>query len=179
MVDDGVKSQSRGNGLCAAPAAYLFEGTTIMTTHSATPATGRTRVQQAALAIGAVFLLVGILGFIPGVTTDYDTMKFAEHHSEAKLLGIFQVSILHNIVHLLFGIAGIAMARTASTARTFLIGGGAIYLVLWVYGLIIDHNSAANFIPVNTADNWLHFGLGIGMIALGVLLTRRTAATTR
>jgi hypothetical protein len=136
-------------------------------------------VQQAALAVGAVFLLVGILGFIPGVTTDYDTMKFAEHHSEAKLLGIFQVSILHNIVHLLFGIAGIAMARTASTARTFLIGGGIIYLALWIYGLIIDHDSAANFIPVNTADNWLHFGLGIGMIALGVLLPRRTAATTR
>ncbi|MEV6961677.1 DUF4383 domain-containing protein [Streptomyces sp. NPDC051207] len=150
-----------------------------MSTHHATPATGRTRVQQAALAVGAVFLLVGILGFIPGVTTDYDTMKFAEHHSEAKLLGLFQVSILHNIVHLLFGIAGIAMARTASTARTFLIGGGAIYLVLWIYGLIIDHDSAANFIPVNTADNWLHFVLGIGMIALGVLLTRRTAATTR
>ncbi|WP_028812499.1 DUF4383 domain-containing protein [Streptomyces flavidovirens] len=150
-----------------------------MSTHHATPETGRTRVQQAALAVGAVFLLVGILGFIPGVTTDYDTMKFAEHHSEAKLLGVFQVSILHNIVHLLFGIAGIAMARTASTAHTFLIGGGAIYLVLWIYGLIIDHDSAANFIPVNMADNWLHFGLGIGMIALGVLLTRRTTPPTR
>jgi hypothetical protein len=136
-------------------------------------------VQQAALAVGAVFLLVGILGFIPGVTTDYDTLKFAEHHSEAKLLGIFQVSVLHNIVHLLFGIAGIAMSRTASAARTYLIGGGVIYLVLWIYGLIIDHDSAANFVPVNTADNWLHFVLGIGMIALGVLLTRRTTPATR
>ncbi|MGI5478763.1 DUF4383 domain-containing protein [Streptomyces lavendofoliae] len=140
--------------------------------------TVRTRVQQAALLVGAVFLLVGVLGFIPGITTNYDTMKFAEHHSEAKLLGVFQVSILHNIVHLLFGIAGIAMARAASTARTFLIGGGAIYLVLWLYGLIIDHDSAANFVPVNSADNWLHFVLGVGMIALGVLLTRR-ARTTR
>ncbi|KFG72927.1 membrane protein [Streptomyces mutabilis] len=138
-----------------------------------------TRVQQAALAVGAVFLLVGVLGFIPGVTTDYDTMKFAEHHSEAKLLGLFQVSILHNIVHLLFGLAGIAMARAASTARAFLIGGGVIYLILWIYGLIIDHDSAANFVPVNTADNWLHFVLGVGMIALGVLLTRRTAPTAR
>ncbi|MFF8032131.1 MULTISPECIES: DUF4383 domain-containing protein [unclassified Streptomyces] len=150
-----------------------------MSTHHATPTAGRTRVQQAALAVGTVFLLVGVLGFIPGVTTDYDTMKFAEHHSEAKLLGIFQVSILHNIVHLLFGVAGIAMARAASTARTFLIGGGVIYLILWIYGLIIDHDSAANFVPVNTADNWLHFFLGIGMIALGVLLTRRTPSATR
>ncbi|MCX2923285.1 DUF4383 domain-containing protein [Streptomyces sp. NEAU-W12] len=147
--------------------------------HHAAPTAGRTRVQQAALAVGAVFLLIGVLGFVPGVTTDYDTMKFAEHHSEAKLLGVFQVSILHNIVHLLFGVAGIAMARTAAAARAFLIGGGAIYLVLWIYGLVIDQDSAANFIPVNTADNWLHFVLGVGMIALGVLLTRRTAPSTR
>ncbi|GAA3925575.1 DUF4383 domain-containing protein [Streptomyces gulbargensis] len=144
---------------------------------SSRPATARTPVQQAALLVGAVFLLVGILGFIPGITTNYDTLKFAEHHSEAKLLGVFQVSILHNIVHLLFGVAGIAMARAASTARTFLIGGGAVYLVLWLYGLIIDHDSAANFVPVNSADNWLHLVLGLGMIALGVLLTRRTRAT--
>ncbi|MFJ9598030.1 DUF4383 domain-containing protein [Streptomyces virginiae] len=88
------------------------------------------------------------------------------------------MSVLHNIVHLLFGIAGIAMARAASTARTYLIGGGIIYLVLWIYGLLIDHGSAANFVPVNTADNWLHFVLGIGMIALGALLGRRPALRT-
>lgn len=70
------------------------------------------------MAVGAVFLLVGILGFIPGVTTDHDTLTFAGHESGAKLIGLFNVSILHNIVHLLFGIAGIAMARTANTART-------------------------------------------------------------
>lgn len=143
-----------------------------------TPMT-RSPVQQAAMLVGAVFLLVGILGFVPGVTTDYDTMKFAAHDSEAKLLALFQVSILHNIVHLLFGVAGLAMARTAATARTFLIGGGLVYLVLWIYGLIIDHDSAANFVPLNTADNWLHLALGAGMIALGLLLTRRTTLTSR
>ncbi|WP_023590838.1 DUF4383 domain-containing protein [Streptomyces thermolilacinus] len=148
-----------------------------MASHSRTPA-ARTHVQQAALLVGAVFLLVGVLGFIPGITTDYDTMKFAEHHSEAKLLGVFQVSVLHNIVHLLFGLAGIAMSRAAATARQYLIWGGVVYLVLWLYGLIIDHDSAANFIPVNSADNWLHFVLGIGMIALGVLLTRGTGRVT-
>jgi hypothetical protein len=130
-------------------------------------------VQLAALLVGAVFLLVGVLGFIPGITTDYDSLKFAEHHSEAKLLGLFQVSVLHNIVHLLFGVAGVLMARTASAARIFLLGGGVIYLVLWLYGLMIDQDSGANFVPVNTADNWLHFFLGLGMIALGALLTRR------
>ena len=131
-----------------------------------------TALQKAALAVGAVFLLVGILGFIPGITTGYDTMSFASHQSGALLLGIFNVSILHNIVHLLFGVAGIAMARTFTGARTYLIGGGVIYLVLFIYGMIIDHQSAANFVPVNTADNWLHLALAIGMIALGVLLSR-------
>jgi arginine exporter protein ArgO len=133
-------------------------------------------VCQAAMAVGAVFLLVGILGFIPGITTDYDTMTFAGHESEAKLLGIFEVSVLHNLVHLLFGVLGLALARRADTARYFLIGGGAIYLILWLYGLVIDKNDSANFVPLNAADDWLHFVLGIGMIALGVLLTRSAAS---
>lgn len=138
----------------------------------------RSPIRLAALVVGAVFLLVGILGFVPGITTDYDTLTFAGHHSDAKLFGLFAVSGLHNIVHLLFGVAGIAMARVAGTARLFLIGGGIIYLALWIYGLIIDQSSDANFIPVNTADNWLHFGLGVGMVALGVLLARRNAPAT-
>ena len=135
--------------------------------------TTKSDLQRAAGAVGAVFLLVGILGFIPGITTDYSTMEFASHESDAKLLGIFEVSILHNIVHLLFGVAGLAMARAWDSSRTYLIGGGAVYLVLWIYGLVIDHESAANFVPVNDADNWLHFVLGLGMIALGVLLSKR------
>ncbi len=131
-----------------------------------------TPTQKGAGAVGLVFLLVGILGFIPGLTTNYDQMRFAGHESEARLLGIFQVSILHNLVHLGFGVVGLAMARTVSLARAFLIGGGVIYLVLWLYGLVIDLASAANFVPVNVADNWLHFALGGAMIALGVVLPR-------
>jgi hypothetical protein len=131
-----------------------------------------TPVQAAALLVGAVFLVVGVLGFIPGMTTDYDTLTFAGHHSEAALLGLFQVSILHNLVHLLFGVAGIASARTATAAKGFLVVGGIIYLVLWLYGLVIDKDSSANFVPVNTADNWLHLVLGLGMVVLGLLLPR-------
>ncbi|GLX96634.1 DUF4383 domain-containing protein [Herbidospora sp. NBRC 101105] len=139
-----------------------------------TPASNRTRspLRQASLIAGVVFLLVGLLGFIPGVTTNYDTMEFAGHHSEALLLGVFQVSILHNIVHLLFGVAGIAAARTASAARAFLIGGGVVYLLLFVYGLIVDHDDDGNFVPLNTADNWLHLALGLGLLTLGVVLSR-------
>ncbi|MCO1595722.1 DUF4383 domain-containing protein [Micromonospora sp. RHAY321] len=138
-----------------------------------TGTTGKHPVRTAAQVVGAVFLLVGILGFIPGITSNYDTMAFAGHESEAKLLGLFQVSILHNLVHLAFGVAGLALARTISGARTYLIAGGAVYLVLWLYGLVIDHESGANFVPLNGADNWLHLFLGLGMIALGVALTRR------
>ncbi len=148
-----------------------------MTSANPNTVTTKNPAQLAAMAVAAVFLLVGVLGFIPGVTTEYDGMTFAGHESTAMLLGVFHVSILHNIVHLLFGIVGLALARTVAGAGGFLIGGGAVYLVLWLYGLIIDHDSAANFVPVNAADNWLHLFLGIGMAGIGLAL-RRTPART-
>ncbi|AXE87044.1 MULTISPECIES: DUF4383 domain-containing protein [unclassified Streptomyces] len=137
----------------------------------------RTPVQRAAQLFGLVFLLVGVLGFIPGITTDYDSMEFASHESGAELLGLFQVSILHNLVHLAYGLAGLALARTAAGAYAYLMVGGAVYLVLWVYGLSVGHDSDANFVPLNTADDWLHFVLGIAMIGLALALSRRTART--
>ena len=151
--------------------------------HGTVHSTTGSLLQKAALAVGAVFLLVGVLGFIPGITTDYDTMEFAGNDSDAMLLGIFEVSILHNIVHLLFGVAGVAMARATRTALSYLIGGGVIYLVLFIYGLLVDQDSDANFVPLNDADNWLHLLLGVGMLALGLLLSRdrgrRTGVTAR
>lgn len=132
-------------------------------------------LQKAAMAVAATFILVGLLGFVPGITTNYGDMTFAGHESGAQLLGVFTVSILHNLVHLLFGVAGLALARTVSGARNFLIGGGAVYLVLWLYGLVIDHDSGANFVPIDNADNWLHFVLGVAMIGVGVLLSRNAA----
>jgi hypothetical protein len=134
----------------------------------------RTLIQKAAALVGATFLLVGIAGFIPGITTHlYSGLKFAGHHGDAKLLGLFEVSVLHNLVHLLYGIAGLALARAPRTARDYLVIGGAVYLVLWLYGLLIDRTSGANFVPLNSADNWLHFVLGVAMIGLGVALWRR------
>ncbi|MGW0176169.1 DUF4383 domain-containing protein [Rhodococcus sp. NPDC003322] len=132
----------------------------------------RSPIQMTALVVGGVFLAVGVLGFIPGITTNYDALTFAGHESGAALFGTFTVSVLHNIVHLIFGVAGLAMARTAAAARLFLVGGGIVYLALWVYGMLVDQHSAANFVPVNTADNWLHLGLGAGMLALGLVLGR-------
>jgi hypothetical protein len=142
--------------------------------------TDRSTIQSVALLYGVVFLLVGILGFIPGITTNYDDLGFAGTDSRAELLGLFQTSILHNLVHIAFGIAGLALAKTIEGARTFLIGGGVIYLVLWLYGLVIDRGGDANFVPISTADNWLHFGLGVTMVGAGFLLARqpRVRATT-
>ncbi|MEA5457327.1 DUF4383 domain-containing protein [Sinomonas sp. JGH33] len=139
--------------------------------------TRRTPVQLAAMAVGAVFLLVGILGFVPGITSGM--IGFAGLGSHAMLLGVFQVSVLHNIVHLLFGVAGLVLARTFSGARGFLVWGGAIYLVLFVYGLVFGDDSGGNFVPVNMADNVLHLVLGIGMIAVGLVLGRNVAAARR
>ncbi|MGK5519844.1 DUF4383 domain-containing protein [Micromonospora sp. URMC 107] len=137
------------------------------------------RVQLAAAAAAGVFALIGVLGFIPGITTGYDDMTFAGHHSEARLLGLFQVSILHNALHLGFGLAGLLLARSVAGARVFLAGGGALYLGLWLYGFAIDRESAANFIPVNDADNWLHLVLGFGMLAFGLLLSNQVGTGTR
>jgi arginine exporter protein ArgO len=128
------------------------------------------------MVVGIVFLVVGVAGFIPGLTTHYGQLAFAGTGSTAMLLGIFQVSVLHDIVHLLFGVVGLAAARTAGGAKLFLVIGGIVYAALWLYGLAIPNASAANFVPLNSADNWLHLVLAVGMILLGILVPgiRRT-----
>ena len=145
-----------------------------MSSSDATRSMTATPLQTASAAVGAVFLLVGIAGFIPGLTTNYDDMKFAGHESGAELIGVFNVSILHNLVHLAFGFAGLALARSWATARKFLVVGGVVYLGLWVYGLVVqDEMTNANFVPLNEADNWLHLSLSAVMLALGFGLSRQ------
>ena len=136
---------------------------------------GTTPVQTVARLVGIVFLLVGIAGFIPGITTNlYDGLEFAGDDGTAELLGLFEISVLHNIVHALFGV-GILMAATPEGARTFLLGSGAIYVVLFLLGIL----GGGDWVPINDADDWLHLGLAVGLIALGLLTTReRTPVST-
>lgn len=139
----------------------------------------RSTVQIFAALVGAVFLLIGILGFIPGATSDYDGLGLIGPDSEALLLGTFSVSAVHNIIHLLFGVAGLLAAARAAASVTFLIGGGLLYGVVFVYGLFVERGSDLDILPVNDADNVLHLGLTIGMILLGALgaaLLRRRPA---
>src|SRR5262245_4824761 len=122
-------------------------------------------VQHAAATVGAVFGLVGLLGFLPGLTVHMGDIAVAGHHTATLLFGVFEISVLHNVVHLLFAVAGIAMATRARLARWFLLAGGAVYLVLALLGL----TAAAEVLALNTSDTWLHLVVGVAMVGLGLL----------
>ena len=108
--------------------------------------------------------------------------KFADQAMSADLGHIAVTAPLYRPGHfeasltapLVFNAPDLGLAVTASWsgARAFLVGGGAVYLVLWLYGLLIDQDSNANFVPLDDADNWLHLALGLGMVALGIGLGR-------
>lgn len=136
---------------------------------------GRQDVQNVGMGVGILMMLVGVLGFIPGITTQYGELMFLGPASHAMFLGLFQVSMLLNIVQLVIGAAGWAMSRTGHGARNFLMGFGALYIVLSIYGLSVGVDSAANFLSLNTLDNWTFMVLGVLMIAVGWLFSRHLA----
>ncbi len=130
----------------------------------------RSPIQVAAMVLGVVFLLVGIAGFIPGITTHYDRLSSFDGEG-ALLLGLFGINWLESVgVHVLYGVAGLASAGSARASRSYFLVGGAVYIVFWIYGLVIDLDSSANFIGINVAANWLHFALGVVMIGIGAML---------
>lgn len=136
---------------------------------------GRLDIQNVGMGVGILMIVVGVLGFIPGITTQYGDLQFFGPGSHAMFLGLFQVSMLLNIVQLAIGTTGWAMSRTGMGARNFLMAFGALYIVLSVYGLSVGVDSAANFLSLNTADNWTHMVLGVLMIAAGWMFSRHLA----
>ena len=110
---------------------------------------------------GAVYLLVGLLGF--AVTGGVD---FAGTDG-GLLLGIFEVNPLHNIAHLLIGaallIGGLANVRAAKTVNIVV---GAVYLLLGIIGFFLV-GTPANILALNTADHFLHLASAILLLAVG------------
>ena len=127
-----------------------------------------TLAQKLARLFGATFLVAGVAGFIPGITTNlYDGLEFAGDEGSAELLGLFKVSVLHNIVHGLFGLGLVAAKRQASSLQ-YLLSAGAFYAVLFVLGLL----GGGDWVPINNADDALHFVLAAGLLG-GWAIARR------
>ncbi|WP_326545522.1 DUF4383 domain-containing protein [Mycolicibacterium sp. ND9-15] len=125
-------------------------------------------VQAAALFVGVALIALGVLGFIPGLTQDYDRLAWLGHGSGASLFGVFAVSGLRNVVNLVIGALGLLLARTYAAARAYFLGGGLVYFALCVYGLMVVH----------TFD-WMWFTLGVVMIILGLTLAGQHDPTKR
>lgn len=114
-----------------------------------------------ALAYGVVFLAVGIAGFVPGLVTG-EMQETGEAAGAAGLLfGLFPVNILHNLVHIAFGIWGLAVFRSLSGARVYARSVAVIYGLLAVMGLIPVLDTTFGLIPLYGHDVWLHAVLAI------------------
>jgi Domain of unknown function (DUF4383) len=121
-------------------------------------------VRYFALILGVVFLLVGVLGFVPGINQTHHALHpdvSVQGPGTGLLLGLFPVNVLHNLVHILFGIWGIAAYRTLPASRLYARGVAIIYGVLTIMGLVPALNTTFGLIPIYGNDVWLH-----GLIAL-------------
>jgi uncharacterized protein (UPF0333 family) len=139
-------------------------------------ATGTTRspAQLYALIFGAVLTVAGIIGFF------YNSDFTSDKHVRDAVFGILDVNGWHNVVHILSGILGLMAASSYSSARTYALGLGAVYILVAIWGFIIgDGNSILSIIPVNTEDNVLHLLIGITGIAAGTATPAVADPTTR
>lgn len=128
----------------------------------------RAPVRWAATVVGMFFLAIGFAGFFPGLTQNFNTIEMG-YGSDAMVLGIFQVSVLHNVIHLLLGLSCVAMVRSSHSARRFLQVAGGLCAVLWIFGLLVDPGSMANFVPLNAVDTWTYLVLAIVVLGLSFL----------
>ncbi|MGE0219923.1 DUF4383 domain-containing protein [Mycolicibacterium sp.] len=136
-------------------------------------------VQGAAVIVAAALVVLGVLGFIPGVTSGVGDLPWFGQQSGARLFGTFPVCAVLNLVHIVVGIAGFVFARSYAGARAYLLGGGIVYLALWGYGILVDVGSDAHVLPLSTATNWLHLGLGVVLALLAVTLAGQHDPTKR
>jgi hypothetical protein len=110
-----------------------------------------------ALVFGIVFLAVGVLGFVPSmVHPPMGDHNVTMTQNYGDLLGLFPVNMLHNAVHILFGLWGLVAYRSLAGAKTYARGVAIIYAVLTVLGLIGATNTTFGLIPIYGNDVWLH-----------------------
>src|SRR4051794_33282080 len=121
--------------------------------------------RRVALLYGIAFLGVGILGFVPGVNVHHghDEHLTVEGPGHGYLLGLFHVNVLHNIVHLLFGVLGLACARSLTASRGYFRLVAVAYGLLTILGLIPAMKIQYTFglIPIEGNDVWLHALLAV------------------
>ena len=118
-----------------------------------------------ALILGIVFLVVGVLGFIPGITQMHGEHGDLNIHGPGHgyLLGLFHVNLMHNLVHIVFGIAGIAMSRSFQNARGYARLVAISYALLAILGMIPAGNTYNlwGLVPLHGNDVWLHVLIAI------------------
>lgn len=115
-------------------------------------------IKTLSLVFGIVFLAIGLLGFVPGVTDD-----------NGMLLGIFQVSALHNVIHILSGVAALLAASRSDYARLYFRVFGTVYAIVALVGWV-QGTTVLGLIDVNLADNILHTVLAAAILAIGFAL---------
>lgn len=122
-------------------------------------------LRRFALVYGLAFLLFGILGFVPGVTSmsDGDPNLVVIGPGHGHLLHLFHVNVLHNAAHLLFGVLGLACAATAPAARSYARLVAVTYALLTIMGLIPAWGTDFTFglAPLHGNDVWLHAALAV------------------
>jgi hypothetical protein len=119
------------------------------------------RTQTFARIYGIVFLIVGVGGFIPGLTQPHDHPNVTMQAGSGMELGLFPVNALHNIVHILFGAWGLFAARTIDAARGYARVVAIAYGVLTLMGLIPATNTTFGLVPIYGHDVWLHALLAV------------------
>jgi hypothetical protein len=132
---------------------------------------GKTVPEILALAFGAVYLLVGIIGFF---VTGFD--HFADNEQHEMLLGLFMINPLHNVAHILVGIAGLVLARTLAGARTYGWLLAVLYAALFVYGLIAVGKDW-DFLNINAGDNVLHLATALVGLVIALLPVRNAVSS--
>lgn len=113
-------------------------------------------VRTFALVAGAVYLLVGILGFFPALLSPYTGPDLAVDTLHGRLLGLFPVNVVHSIVHLAIGVWGLASRGSTNAAVGFARGLAILYVILAIMGLISGLNTMFGLAPLHGNDVWLH-----------------------